>query len=332
MTDWRAGLNWSRLRRGLAGPLVLASDAEYPVAKLTEVGNFDAINPEAIAYCASPGDVSLCLRFAQDNDLPVAIRSGGHSYGGYSSTEGMVIDLSRLDRIETGADTVVLGPGAGNLKILTTLSARGQQVVGGGCPTVAAGGFIQGGGFGYLSPSIGMASDSLAEAEVVLADGRVVTASGQRHPDLFWALRGGGGGNFGVVTSFTLGTHSFGPLPVTMLSFGYHQAPAVLSAFTNWLAGKPRAIGGGAYVIQEDARPESVPAVNIMLVSTGTAAQLLAETSRLLAMAGPPPGRPARRHHDLSGRHDVDLRAGRHQAGGVRPGTEPAGERAALPQ
>jgi FAD/FMN-containing dehydrogenase len=291
VTASRVIRGWIGLRREIAGDVVLAADHGYLVAKPTELGNFDDIEPAAVAYCASRADVSTCLLFAQDKGLPVAIRSGGHSYGGYSTTEGLVIDLSRLSEVAADAGTVVLGPGADSLKILTALSSRGQQIVEGGCATVAAGGFIQGGGFGYLSPSIGMACDSLVAAEVVLADGTIVTASSEENPGLFWALRGGGGGNFGVVTSFTLVPHSLGPLAVTMLSFGWDRAATALSAFTDWLVDKPRPIGGGAYVIQEDARAGAVPAVNVLLVSTGTAKQLHAEAGRLLAAAGEPVAR-----------------------------------------
>jgi len=281
----------------------VAADRDYPVAKLTEVGNFDDVSPEAVAFCSGPDDVSLCLRFAQDTSLPVAVRSGGHSYGGYSTTEGMVIDVSRLDEIETDPNAVVIGPGATSLSILSVLATRGLQIPEGGCPTVAAGGFIQGGGLGYLTPSVGMACDSLIAAEVVLADGQVVTASGHDNPDLFWALRGGGGGNFDVVTSFTLVPQSFGPLPVTMLSFDYDRASTVLSAFTGWLTDKPRPIGGGAYVIQEDARPGADAAVNVMLVSTGASGQLLAEAERLVAAAG----EPGARHDTTMTYQEVEL-------------------------
>ncbi|MFF3326626.1 FAD-binding oxidoreductase [Streptomyces sp. NPDC002889] len=278
---------WDQLDRNLTGQLVRPGDASYNVARQLELAQFDAINPKAVAYCVSANDVSVAVRFAQDNCLPVAARSGGHSYGGYSTTPGLIIDVSRLSAVTiAGPDTVHIGPGAQNVDILNKLAPHGLVVSEGGCPTVAAGGFLQGGGFGFLTRPLGMACDAVTSAEVVLADGRIVTASPSRNADLFWAIRGGGGGNFGIVTRFTVTPHAGDQMAISNLVFPYDRTVDVLDGVARWLVDAPRTIGGGAYVVQPDAAPGSVPAVNVMLASRGTPAELGTETARLLSLAG----------------------------------------------
>ncbi|MGX6602137.1 FAD-dependent oxidoreductase [Micromonosporaceae bacterium Da 78-11] len=271
----------------LQGEVVVPSSPSYATAKQLELAQFDAVSPRAVVYCACAEDVSLAVRYAQHYGLPVAVRSGGHSYAGYSTTPGVIIDLSRLNSVVVGAGTVTIGPGAQNVDVLNTLAPHGLVVSEGGCPTVAAGGFLQGGGFGFLTRPLGMACDAIASAQVVLADGSIVTASSTQETDLFWAIRGGGGGNFGVVTSFTVVPHAGDQMSVATLSFAYDDAADVLDGVTNWLPDAPRSIGGGAYVVQPDAVPGSVPVVNVMLASRGTPAELTAETNRLVALTGP---------------------------------------------
>ncbi|MGW0800558.1 FAD-binding oxidoreductase [Streptomyces sp. NPDC002692] len=277
---------WSTLAAKLQGRLVLPTDSAYAVAKQLELGQFDAVNPRAVAYCVSSADVSAALRFAQTYGLPSAVRSGGHSFAGYSTTPGLIIDVSRLNAITVGDGTVDIGPGAKNVEILNALAPHGLVVSEGGCPTVSAGGFLQGGGFGFLTRPLGMACDAVTSAEVVLADGRVVTASPTSHSDLFWAIRGGGGGNFGVVTRFSVTPHEGDQMAISNLIFPYDRAADVLHGVGEWLVDAPRTIGGGAYLVQADAAPGSVPALNVFLASRGTPAELAAESARLLALTG----------------------------------------------
>ncbi|MGW7367046.1 FAD-binding oxidoreductase [Streptomyces sp. NPDC054841] len=282
------GIRWDQLERNLEGPLVLPSDEAYTVARQLELAQFDATNPQAVAYCVSSADVSVALRFAQDNCLPAAVRSGGHSYGGYSTTPGLIVDVSRLNAVTVGERSVRIGPGAQNVDILNTLAPHGLVVSEGGCPTVAAGGFLQGGGFGLLARPLGMACDAVTSAEVVLADGRIVTASPRQNGDLYWAIRGGGGGNFGVVTRFTVTPHTGDQMAVTMLAFPYDRTVDVLDGVARWLPDAPRTIGGGAYVVQPDSAPGTVPQTNVMLASRGTPAELATEAARLTALTGAP--------------------------------------------
>ncbi|MFJ1736800.1 FAD-binding oxidoreductase [Streptomyces sp. NPDC088254] len=280
---------WSRLASKLSGKLVLPTDPYYTVARQVELGQFDSVNPQAVAYCASAADVSACVRFAQDYGVRTAVRSGGHNYGGWSTTPGMVIDVSRLNAVTVqSASSVEIGPGAQNVNILNALAPHHLVVSEGGCPTVCAGGFLQGGGFGFLTRPTGMACDAVTSAQVVLADGRVVTASAQQNTDLFWALRGGGGGNFGIVTKFTVTPHSGDQTAISNLIFPYDRMADVLDGVARWLVDAPRTIGGGAYVVQPDAAPGSVPQANVFLASRGTPTELAGETARLLALTGAP--------------------------------------------
>ncbi|MFF5479732.1 FAD-binding oxidoreductase [Streptomyces sp. NPDC012935] len=284
-----SGTPWSQLAARLSGRLVLPTDPYYSVARQLELGQFDAVNPQAVAYCANAADVSVCVRFAQDNGVRTAVRSGGHNYGGWSTTPGLVIDVSRLNAVTVKSpSSVEIGPGAQNVNILNALAPHHLVVSEGGCPTVCAGGFLQGGGFGFLTRPTGMASDAVTAAQVVLADGRVVTTSAKQYPDLFWAIRGGGGGNFGIVTRFTVTPHSGDQMAISNLIFPYDRMADVLDGVARWLVDAPHTIGGGAYVVQPDAAPGSVPQANVFLASRGTPAELAGEAARLTALTGAP--------------------------------------------
>ncbi|MFC0598021.1 FAD-binding oxidoreductase [Streptomyces palmae] len=284
----RAHTPWEQLRGHLTGTLVLPEDPFYATARQLELQQYDTIAPQAVAYCVNAADVALCLAFAQHHDIPLAPRSGGHSLGGYSTTTGLIVDVSRLNRIALHGESVTFGPGAHNVDLLTTLAPAGLAVAGGACPTVAAGGFVQGGGLGFLTRPLGMACDALTSAQVVLADGRTVTASPQQHKDLFWAIRGAGGGNFGIVTSYTATPHPVTDVATSTLVFAYDTALDMIDGYTRWLAHAPRTIGGACVVTLADAAPGNTPVPAIRLVSTGTATELADETGRLLALTGPP--------------------------------------------
>jgi FAD/FMN-containing dehydrogenase len=302
---------WGRLDRRLRGRLVTRSDPAYATARQLDLAQFDAVAPRAVAYCATPGDVALCLAFAQDHDLPFAVRSGGHSHGGYSTSRGLVVDVSTLGAVAVegraaGAAAVDgqaagalavdgpvarVGTGARMADVLDALAPHGLALPGAARATVATGGFVQGGGIGYLTRALGAACDRVASARVVLADGRTVTASAREHPDLFWALRGGGGGNFGVVTSFTMTPAAVGVVRVASLSWDWEHAADMLHGFAHWLTGAPRTVGAAAVAVLDDAAPGTAPFAGLVLMSTGTGAQLAAEADRLRAYCGPPSAR-----------------------------------------
>ncbi len=160
--------------------------------------------PEAIVYCENSHDVAKAVLYAQRHDIPIRIRSGGHNYEGYCvGNDVSVIDVSRINSIslDTKNNTVDIGGGVNFNQLYNYIGAKGYPFPGGNCPTVAASGFTLGGGWGYSCRKFGLGCDSLLEAELVDYRGRVLTTNKCKNPNLFWALRGAGGGNFGVVTS-----------------------------------------------------------------------------------------------------------------------------------
>jgi FAD/FMN-containing dehydrogenase len=173
--------------------------------------------PAAIVYCADEGDVAAAIAYGREQGLRIAIRGGGHNGGGLGSVDdGLVIDLSQLSAIEVdpGAKMARVGGGALLKDVLDATNEHGLTVPVGIIGTTGVGGLTLGGGVGHLTRGLGLTIDNLAAATVVLADGSVVQTDSEREPDLFWALRGGGG-NFGVVTSFSFRCH-----PVTTVLAG----------------------------------------------------------------------------------------------------------------
>ena len=195
----------------LRGDLIRPGDPTYDEFRAVYNGMIDR-HPAAIAVCADPDDVVSCVNHAREHDLPLAVRSGGHSGPGHGVADGaLVIDLRRLHEVTVDPDlgTVQVGAGCTWQDVDAVTVQHGLVVPSGINSTTGVAGLTLGGGTGYHTRLLGLTADSLLSAEVVLADGRRVTASADSEPDLFWALRGGGG-NFGVVTSFEFRGHPVG--------------------------------------------------------------------------------------------------------------------------
>jgi FAD/FMN-containing dehydrogenase len=217
------------IRRGAAG-----------FAKAAHVYNerFDGVLPALIARPLDGIDVRDAVRWGVANGVPLRARSGGHSYAGYSTLSGgMVLDLRNLRHIsvDTRTRTATVGAGSQLIDVYAALAARGVTIPAGSCPSVGVAGHALGGGMGLAARQFGLTADNLLSAQIVTADGRRRTASGHRNPDLYWALRGGGGGNFGVVTSFTFRVHA---VPRTVATFfvtwPWSRAAEALSAWQSW--------------------------------------------------------------------------------------------------
>jgi FAD/FMN-containing dehydrogenase len=194
-------LDTNQLTSGLEGRVILPGDAEYDQARQVMYGGVDK-RPAVMVRCRSAADVQKALAFARANGLEIAVRSGGHSAAGHSTTEGgLVIDLREMNRIEldVSGKTAWAGPGVTAAQFSEEAAKHGLAVGFGDAGTVGLGGIVTGGGVGYLSRKYGLSIDSLLAAEVVTADGTLVTADADTNADLFWAIRGGGG-NFGILT------------------------------------------------------------------------------------------------------------------------------------
>jgi FAD/FMN-containing dehydrogenase len=184
-------------------------DAGYDSARTVWNARFDR-RPARVVRAAGPADVADAIRYGRDQDLSIAVKSGGHDYAGNSSCEdGLLIDLGRLDSvsIDPGTRRAIVGPGVSWAGFDAATQTHGLATPGGTVSSVGVAGFTLGGGQGWLTRKHGLACDNLVGAQVVTADGEVVRASPSQNADLFWCLRGGGG-NFGVVTSFEFSLHT----------------------------------------------------------------------------------------------------------------------------
>ena len=196
-------------KSGFRGAVIARGDADYQSARKVYNGMIDR-SPALVARCADVADVKAALRFGHEQNLLVAVRGGGHNGGGLGTCDdGLVIDLSMMKgtRVDPEAKTVRVGGGCTWGDVDHATHAFGMATPSGFISTTGVGGLTLGGGIGYLSRRYGLTIDNLLEADVVLADGRVVTASPSKNEDLFWAIRGGGG-NFGIVTSFLFRLHN----------------------------------------------------------------------------------------------------------------------------
>jgi len=231
--------DWRRLAQHVKGTLARPGSASYDTVRLTQNPRYDGARPLAVLSVATARDVATAFAFAQDHGVRVAIRSGGHSYPGWSAGNGaLVVDVRPLDSVSLSGTTATIGAGASLVQVYDALGTRGRGIAGGSCPTVGIAGLTQGGGVGVLTRAHGLTCDAVTAMRVVLADGRVVTASADSEPDLFWALRGGGGGHLGVVTSFTMRTFAAPTITRAFLAWPFSAASTVVPA---WLSAIPSA-------------------------------------------------------------------------------------------
>jgi FAD binding domain-containing protein/berberine-like enzyme len=231
--------DWQALRKKLRGGLLLPGEHGYQAAAKVYNPLFDERRPAAVARCHRASDVQACVEVAAAARMPIAARSGGHSYAGYSNQDkALIVDLSPMSGVDVHGDTAVIGAGTKLIDVYAGLDARGRCLPAGSCPTVGIAGLTLGGGVGVLTRKYGLTCDRMTAAKVVKADGTLVTASAESEQDLFWALRGGGGGNLGIVTSFTFSTPPAPELTVFSLHFDGGAAD-VVGAWQDWVADLP---------------------------------------------------------------------------------------------
>jgi len=282
--------DWTALGRDLSGPLVRPGDAAYAVSRRLFDPRFDSLHPAGIAYCRNPHDVTTCLAFVRKFGIPVAARSGGHSYAGWSSTSGLIIDVTRMSGVNVSGSTATVGAGTRLIDFYNGLAAHGRGVPGGSCPTVGIAGLTLGGGVGVVSRAYGLTSDNVQSLQIVTADGQVRTCSTTQNPDLFWACRGGGGGNFGVVTSFTFRTHPVGQIVLFFLSWPWSQAARVIAGWQSWAPHAPDALWSNVHLAA--APGGSVPAIRVGGTFLGSLSAASAQLEKLYAAAGSHPSSP----------------------------------------
>jgi FAD/FMN-containing dehydrogenase len=276
--------DWNGLRLALRDGLVRPGDPSYDAARVLYNTRFDGTRPQAIARCATAEDVRECVRFARTYGVRLALRSGGHSYGGWSTGAGLVIDVGRMSTVDVQSGRVTVGAGTRLIDLYDAVAARGQGIPAGSCPTVGVTGLTLGGGLGVLSRAWGLTCDDLVAAQVVTADGQVRTCDEASDADLFWALRGGGGGSFGVVTSLTLRTHPATDLALGFLSWPWARAAAVIAGWQAWMSRVPEPLWSTLH-LEAGANDGSV---SIHAVHPGTARDISAQLDDLVALTGAP--------------------------------------------
>jgi FAD/FMN-containing dehydrogenase len=204
----------AQLAEGFGGQLLAEGDAGYDEARAVFNGMIDR-RPALVARCSGPADVVSTVRYAREQNLPIAVRCGGHSVSGHSAggDGSVLVDLSPMKgvRVDPEGQTARANGGVQWGEYDRETQAFGLATPGGRVTTTGVGGFTLGGGYGWLSTKYGLSCDNLLSADVVTADGRLITASETENEDLFWGLRGGSG-NFGIVTSFEFRVHPVGPL------------------------------------------------------------------------------------------------------------------------
>ncbi len=235
----------TELRGRVRGETITPEDEGYEDARKVYNAMIDK-RPALIARCTSPEDVAKIVTFARDRGLPLAVRGGGHNGAGLATVDdGVVIDLSLLKdiNVDPQARTARVGGGCTWGEVDRATNAHGLATPSGIISTTGVGGLTLGGGLGHLTRRYGLAIDNLLEAEMVLASGERVRASADEHPDLYWAIRGGGG-NFGVVTSFLFRLHEVDTVVAGPTFWPVESAAEVLSVYRDFLPGAPRDLNG----------------------------------------------------------------------------------------
>ena len=285
--------DWAALARDLSGPLIRPGESGYSTAKELFDPRFDSLHPAGIAYCRNPHDVATSLAFVRKYGLPVAARCGGHSYAGWSSTSGLIVDVTRMAGVSVSGGnpkTATVGAGTRLIDFYNGLAAHGRAVPGGSCPTVGISGLTLGGGIGVVARAYGLTCDNLTSLQIVTADGQIRTASARTNSDLFWACRGGGGGNFGVVTSFTFTTHPAGEIILFFLSWPWSRAARVIAAWQSWAPHAPDQLWSNLHLAA--APGGSVPSIQVGGTYLGTVSEAAAQLEKLYAAVGSDPSSP----------------------------------------
>ena len=259
----------SELRPSFEGRLIGPADADYDEVRKVWNGMIDK-RPALIAQCAGTPDVVAAVNFAHEKGLVLAVRGGGHNVSGNAMCDdGIVIDLRPMKNVSVDTDRRIARAEGGLTwgEYDNETQRHGLASPGGAVSTTGIGGLTLGGGFGWLSRSYGLVCDNVVSAEVVTADGEVLTASADENPDLFWAIRGGGG-NFGVVTRFDYRLQEVGELYAGLVLYPRSKAPEFMRMYAGWTAGAPDELSSMAAFM---STPDGDPVVGVFCVYNGSA-------------------------------------------------------------
>ncbi|MFG2376167.1 FAD-binding oxidoreductase [Streptomyces sp. NPDC048504] len=250
-----AGAALTALREDLVGDVFALGDQGYDDARVVFNAMIDR-RPAVIAQCVSEADVVRAVRFGRELDLPIAVRGGGHSVAGMALGDGaLVVDLRHMREatVHPAAQAVRIAGGATMSELDGATQEHGLATTGGRASTTGVGGFVLGGGTGWLDRAFGLAVDNLLGVDLVTADSNVVHASAEENPELFWALHGGGG-NFGIATALTLRLHELPEFSIAMVMYEPEHGPDVVRTYREIIETGPQEASGG--VIYLTAPPE----------------------------------------------------------------------------
>jgi len=270
-------LDWEALQRVIAGNVVFPGTTAYEELPKPFNARFHDVQPQAIVRCATPQDVAEAVLFVGRHGLECATRSGGHCFAGRSVSRGVVVDVSPMDAVSASGGVATVGAGTRLGRVYETLEEHGLAIPAGTCPSVGVAGLTLGGGLGILGRKHGLTSDRLIGVQIVLADGRLVHCDDTRDEGLFWALRGAGAGNFGVVTSLVFRAV---PAPDTTnfhLAWPFRNAAAVVEAWQGWAPVGPDELAASLKITATAKvdQPASVDVYGVLLGTESDATELL---------------------------------------------------------
>ena len=278
---------WRELRHSMTGPLLLPGDDQFESLRIPAMSRYASPRPQAIARCAGPTDVARVVTFARRLGLETAVRGAGHSFADHSSTSGLLLETGLMNTVAVNDDLATIGSGAQLAEIYRILHDHRTTIPAGCGPTVGIAGLTLGGGLGVLGRTYGLSCDRLASAEIVLADGTMITCDASLDHDLYWALRGAGGGNFGVVTALTFHTV---PEPQAVTFHLSWPSDSVVEVVNSWLEWAPTAADAIAASLTVRAAADlSVPVtahlVGAVIADDETAAEALTDFEQLAGAA-----------------------------------------------
>jgi FAD/FMN-containing dehydrogenase len=280
--------DWGALQSAIAGVVALRGSPDYERVDEPFNARFHEVQPQAIVLCATPDDVAETISFVARHGLYSAARSGGHCFAGHSSTRGVVIDVTPMRSVTVSGGVATVGAGARLGVVYDALQDHGLAIPAGTCPPVGIAGLALGGGLGILGRKHGVTSDLLVGAQIVLADGRILECDEHEHGDLFWALRGAGAGNFGVVTSLDFRTVPAPEATNIHASWPYSQAAAVIEAWQDWAPRGPDELAASLKVTAT-GDVDQPPSVDVYAALLGTESDATELLDRLVVLAGSDP-------------------------------------------
>jgi hypothetical protein len=280
--------DWKVLADRLSGRLSRPGSPGYHVDLQLYDPCFDSVHPAAVAFCASASDVARSIAFAREHGLALTARSGGHSYAGYSTTTGLIVDVSRMSAIRMANGVATVGAGTRLTDVYSGLAALGVSVPAGSCPTVGIAGLALGGGIGVMDRLHGLTSDSIVGLTLVTAAGDIVEADAVTNADLYWACRGGGGGNFGVVTEFRFATFPTTDVVLFSATWPWSAAVTLVPAWMEWSSSAPDELWSNCVV--EASPGAATPYLQVGGAWAGGAADAQAQLAKLVSVVGPASG------------------------------------------